>query len=151
MGGKGKSKGGAPAGAGPEAPGSTGRDVLYLITGLLREASPLNMDNDEAKWRYDIHNLLKEKFAFYASDCVVEETSLPTIDSLTINASSISSYWNPAMKAVFDEEQADPEDNNMGVYSVHDLYLILGGVAEGDVSEYDPSSLSVITKVSLML
>ena len=149
--GKGKSKGGAPAGAGPEAPGSTGRDVLYLITGLLREASPLNMDNDEAKWRYDIHNLLKEKFAFYASDCVVEETSLPTIDSLTINASSISSYWNPAMKAVFDEEQADPEDNNMGVYSVHDLYLILGGVAEGDVSEDDPSSLSVITKVSLML
>ena len=117
----------------------------------MREASSLNVDNDEAKWRYDIHNLLKEKFAFYTSDCIIDETALPTVDSLTINASSISSYWSPAMKAIFDEEQADPQDNEMGVFSVQDVYLILGGVAEGDVTEDDPSSLSVITKVSLML
>jgi hypothetical protein len=142
-GGKGKGKG-APA-AGSDGPGgATGRDVVMLMSSLLRESNPLSLTDLSYSLRADLHCGLKGSFPKYASDMMssdVLDSEVPTV----VAAGSVSTLWVPAKTPDFDPDApaGDPE----GVYVGFDGYMILGSV-DPDAGE---ESQAAITKVLVPL
>jgi len=140
-GGKG-GKGAPAAGSGP--PGMTGRDLVSLLTSLMRESSPLRLTDPIYSIRADIHKGLKDNFPRYAT----EMTSSDILDAeapVVIAAGSVSTLWLPAKMPTFDPEL--PEGDPEGIFTGYDGYFVLGTVDPEATDE----SLAAITKVRATL
>jgi hypothetical protein len=135
-----------PATGGATSSSRTGRDVLALITTILREANPLTMGESEYSLRTDLHRLLKSAFPSYVSEFTTE--SVPTLENpISIVKGSISAYWTPSAIVMLPDDDTPEEDTPSGLFHSIDVLLILGATKADD----DGVGSAALTKVTVPL
>jgi hypothetical protein len=92
---KGGKAGAVDTSAGSSAPGKpTGRDALFALSSLLREADILRCDGYEYTHMADIHNSLSKNVPAYADSCCFKSLPSASISEFNVPASSYSCLWN---------------------------------------------------------
>jgi len=143
--GKGKAPAATKAPAAPVAVtsaigGVNGRDAVFLLAALLKEADKMWPDGHEVDVAMDLHCLLKKSYSAYAAKCTLDK--LPDLNSgvTSIPVSTVSTLWSPApppdgfLTSLITKPNTNTSEyySQNGVYSHISAFLLLGDKVDLD-------------------
>ncbi len=127
----------------------TGRDVLFALASLLREADPLWLEGYEYDYIYDLHASLARNFSAYSDSCCIKSIPSTSNSELNVAIGSVSALWilhtgKDASKATTRGlSKRKPES---GVFADVIGYFLIGPASAGN-SKNSP----LLTKIELPL
>jgi len=114
---------------------ATGRDALFLLSSLIREADVLWQDGFEYEMRYDLLQALKKNYNTFTTQCLISPSTLPSNKGSppTVIANGIYSLWIPSssLKIKSSDNSSSPGEQvpiaTGGLFDCVTGYFLCGG------------------------
>lgn len=133
-------KPGATDAAAASTPGKpTGRDALFALSALLREADIIRVDGYEYEYAADIHNALSKLATAYVDTCCFKTLPSSSISDFNAPASSFSCLWTlrglsqnkpvPNSLTSKQSKKIDTDAKDSGLFDIFLGYFLVGAAA----------------------